>query len=72
MTFVVNNSTFARLKKTEMRQTKIVATISDQRCEKDFIKSLYDAGMNVVRLNSAHLDESQAAELIEKVHNISI
>ncbi|MDE7161020.1 MAG: pyruvate kinase [Muribaculaceae bacterium] len=36
--------------------TKIVATISDKRCETDFIRSLVDAGVNVVRMNSAHLD----------------
>lgn len=36
--------------------TKIVATISDKRCDIDFIKSLADAGINVVRMNSAHLD----------------
>ena len=32
-----------------LKQTKIVATISDQRCDVDFIKQLFDAGMNVVR-----------------------
>jgi len=36
--------------------TKIVATVSDRRCEVDFIKKLYKAGMNVVRLNTAHQD----------------
>lgn len=36
--------------------TKIVATISDKRCDVDFIKSLAEAGINVVRMNSAHLD----------------
>lgn len=36
--------------------TKIVATISDKRCDIDFIKSLAKAGVNVVRMNSAHLE----------------
>lgn len=36
--------------------TKIVATISDRRCDVDFIRSLYDAGMNVARINTAHAD----------------
>ena len=36
-----------------LKQTKIVATISDQRCDVDFIKQLFDAGMNVVRMNTA-------------------
>lgn len=36
--------------------TKIVATVSDKRCETEFIKSLAEAGVNVVRMNSAHLE----------------
>ncbi len=45
--------------------TKIVATISDKRCEVEFIKSLYDAGMNVVRLNTAHLSLEGAKKIID-------
>ena len=43
-----------------MKRTKIVATISDKRCEIGFLRELYEAGMNVVRLNTAHqtLDEA--------------
>ena len=37
-----------------MKRTKIVATISDKRCEIGFLRELYEAGMNVVRLNTAH------------------
>lgn len=36
--------------------TKIVATVSDKRCDTEFIKALWQAGVNVVRMNSAHLD----------------
>ncbi len=36
--------------------TKIVATVSDKRCDVDFIRSLVAAGVNVVRMNSAHLE----------------
>ena len=36
-----------------LKQTKIVATVSDKRCEVEFIKRLFDAGMNVVRMNTA-------------------
>ena len=32
-----------------LKQTKIVASISDQRCEVEFIRDLFKAGMNVVR-----------------------
>ena len=31
-----------------LKQTKIVASISDRRCDVDFIKQLFEAGMNVV------------------------
>ncbi len=36
--------------------TKIVATVSDKRCDVAFIRELAEAGVNVVRMNSAHLD----------------
>ena len=38
-----------------LKHTKIVATVSDQRCEVEFIDALYKAGMNVVRLNTCLL-----------------
>ena len=34
-----------------MKQTKIVASISDRRCDQDFTRKLFFAGMNVVRMN---------------------
>ena len=34
-----------------LKQTKIVASISDRRCDVDFIKQLFEAGMNVVRMS---------------------
>lgn len=54
-----------------MRQTKIVATISDQRCEKDFIKSLFDAGMNVARINTAHITTESCKVLVENIRSVS-
>ena len=36
--------------------TKIVATVSDKRCDVEFIRQLAEAGVNVVRMNSAHLE----------------
>lgn len=38
------------------KYTKIVATVSDKRCSTEFIRQLSEAGMNVVRMNSAHLE----------------
>ena len=39
-----------------MKQTKIVASVSDRRCSVEFIQQLYDAGANVIRMNTAHAD----------------
>ena len=38
-----------------MKKTKIVASISDRRCDQDFIRKLFFAGMNVVRMNTCLL-----------------
>lgn len=45
--------------------TKIVATVSDKRCDVDFIKQLADAGVNVVRMNSAHLELDGFKKILE-------
>ncbi|HMM03763.1 MAG: pyruvate kinase [Prevotella sp.] len=53
------------------KKTKIVATISDMRCDVDFIKSLYDAGINVVRMNSAHMTEEGFIQVMTNVRAVS-
>ncbi|MDO4790444.1 MAG: pyruvate kinase [Porphyromonas sp.] len=40
------------------KATKIVATISDRNCDIPFLKALVEEGVNVVRLNSAHMDKN--------------
>ena len=54
-----------------LKQTKIVATVSDKRCEVEFIKRLFDAGMNVVRMNTAHLDFDGQKKIIDNVRAVS-
>ena len=54
-----------------MKHTKIVATISDQRCEVEFIDSLYKAGMNVVRLNTAHMAEEGLSRVVNNTRTVS-
>ncbi len=54
-----------------LKQTKIVASISDQRCDVDFIKALFDAGMNVVRMNTAHASREGFEKLIDNVRAVS-
>jgi pyruvate kinase len=53
------------------KRTKIVATISDKNCETVFIKELYEAGMNVIRINSAHLDIEGALRIIRNTRDVS-
>lgn len=53
------------------KKTKIVATISDLCCEVDFIESLYQAGMNVVRLNTAHQTLDATLKIVENVRKVS-
>ena len=54
-----------------LKHTKIVATISDLRCEVDFIQQLFDEGMNVVRMNSAHLNDEGFTKIINNVRQVS-
>lgn len=53
------------------RKTKIVATVSDLNCEPEFLKNLYNAGMDVVRLNTAHQSHADALKVIENVRKVS-
>lgn len=54
-----------------LKHTKIVATVSDQRCDVEFIDALYKAGMNVVRLNTAHMDEEGLSRVVNNVRAVS-
>ncbi len=53
------------------RKTKIVATISNQNCSVQFIERLYSTGMNVVRLNTAHMNHDDALEIIRNTRAVS-
>ncbi|WP_131839104.1 pyruvate kinase [Acetobacteroides hydrogenigenes] len=54
-----------------LKKTKIVATISDRRCDIEFIRQLYEAGMDVVRLNTAHQTPEDSTRVIENVRAVS-
>ena len=54
-----------------LKPTKIVASISDLRCDVDFIRDLYNAGMNVVRMNTAHATREGFEKLITNVREVS-
>lgn len=53
------------------KKTKIIATISDLRCDVPFLKNLFDNGMNVVRINSAHASFEGAKEIIKNTRKVS-
>lgn len=54
-----------------MKQTKIVASISDRRCDVDFIRQLFFVGMNVVRMNTAHATPDGIRTIIKNVRTVS-
>ncbi len=54
-----------------LKKTKIVATISDMKCDVKLIKSLYKLGMDVVRLNTAHQDHADTLKVVNNVRAVS-
>lgn len=53
------------------KKTKIICTISDAKCDVDFIKMLYESGMNVARINSAHASIEGAQRIVDNVRTVS-
>ena len=51
--------------------TKIVATISDRRCDVEFIRALHENGLDVVRMNSAHLNREGFEKIVNNVRAVS-
>lgn len=56
---------------TMARKTKIVATVSNLSCDTEFIGRLQSAGINVVRLNTAHMSHDDALHVINNVRAVS-
>ena len=54
-----------------MKQTKIVCSISDRRCDVDFLRKLFFSGMNVVRMNTAHASPEGIKEIIRNTRTVS-
>ncbi len=51
--------------------TKIVATISDLKCDPELLRYLYEAGMDVVRINTAHQQPDQTLKVMENTRKVS-
>jgi len=54
-----------------LKRTKIVATISDRKCDVKLIRELKNAGMNVVRLNTAHQTHEDTLKVVNNVRAVS-
>ncbi len=53
------------------KKTKIIATISDLKCDVDFLQELFNNGMNVVRINTAHASYEGANKIINNIRKVS-
>ncbi len=53
------------------KKTKIICTISDIKCDVEFIRELYGNGMNVARINSAHATIEGAQKIVDNIRKIS-
>lgn len=53
------------------KRTKIVATISDLNCSIEFLQNLFDNGMNVIRINTAHASFEGSRKIIENARKVS-
>ncbi len=54
-----------------MKKTKIVATISDLRCDVEFLRELYKSGVNVMRLNTAHQTLEASKQVVANIREVS-
>ena len=53
------------------KKTKIIATISEKTATTESLSQLIDAGVNVIRLNSAHQNLDTAVEIVENIRKMS-
>lgn len=53
------------------RRTKIICTVGPASWEEDGMKSLLNAGMNVMRINCSHGDHELYKNLIERLRNVA-
>lgn len=59
------------MSKEYLKSTKIVATVSDLHCDQEFLRQIFDAGVNVVRMNSAHMTHEGFERVINNVRAVS-
>lgn len=52
-------------------KTRIIATVTAERCNPAFISSLHSCGMSMIRLNTAHIDYDSFRHVVETVRSVS-
>ncbi len=52
------------------RKSKIVGKIADNKSEPDFLKMLFETGVDLAWLNTAHQGEEEAIEVINKIRSV--
>ena len=58
-------------KPSRRKQTKIVATVSDKKCDIPFIQGLVYRGVDVFRINTAHQTPDITAGVVENIRKVS-
>ncbi|MBP7102347.1 MAG: pyruvate kinase [Bacteroidales bacterium] len=53
------------------KRTKIVATISDKISSPEFLSQLFEEGVNVIRLNTAHQSKEETKKIIDTVYALN-
>ncbi len=53
------------------RKTKIVARIADNNCEVEYLTKLFNAGVDVMWLNTAHQTEETSMQVINNIRQVS-
>lgn len=55
----------------QRKLTKILATISSNNCSEQLLLELHDAGMDAVRLNTAHMTTEEAVHMVRQIRATS-
>ncbi|MDZ7608395.1 MAG: pyruvate kinase [Cyclobacteriaceae bacterium] len=54
-----------------LKKTKIIATISDKICNVPMLTALWESGMDIVRLNTAHQTHEDTLKVVKTVRKVS-
>jgi len=54
-----------------LKKTKIIATVSDKICSVPMLTALWESGMDIVRLNTAHQSHEDTLKVVKAVRKVS-